>query len=394
MNNCPKCGNPMQEGVTICPICGTNTLENNEAAPAAAPVPPAPAPAPAPVEAAPAPAAPAPASVEASAPVEPASVVETSAAPAAPAETPGAIAPTVERIEGPTPVPGIPSSVVQPTVVLNEEKPLVANPKLEGKKPSKKTPIIVAAILIVVLGIAGFMFLNPGKSTKKPINNVPGEEVAMRDMASNGYYLRVAEDWDITEDGNNVIVSNKEGTVVLKLDHSTANLENINAQGIENVLKSDSTYQDVEVSEIDMSGRNTFLVTANINALPVQVFFINGGKSLTLGATVVYQSQDSKTKYESTVTEMIGSLSYSADSVRAIETMSEYSKMFGVFNKVNYSIPANKPVEESKPEEPAPVETKPEEVEEPAPAEENGENEDTPVDNQAKSPEQNPGEDE
>lgn len=25
MNNCPKCGNPLAPGVTICPICGTNT---------------------------------------------------------------------------------------------------------------------------------------------------------------------------------------------------------------------------------------------------------------------------------------------------------------------------------------------------------------------------------
>ena len=41
MSNCPKCGNQLQEGVTVCSICGTNILEKTEAQPAA----PAPAPA-------------------------------------------------------------------------------------------------------------------------------------------------------------------------------------------------------------------------------------------------------------------------------------------------------------------------------------------------------------
>ena len=36
MNNCPKCGNPLQVGTNSCPICGTNIL-------AAAPAPAQPA---------------------------------------------------------------------------------------------------------------------------------------------------------------------------------------------------------------------------------------------------------------------------------------------------------------------------------------------------------------
>ena len=36
MNNCPKCGNPLQVGTESCPICGTNTSAS--AAPAPAPV--------------------------------------------------------------------------------------------------------------------------------------------------------------------------------------------------------------------------------------------------------------------------------------------------------------------------------------------------------------------
>ena len=51
MSNCPKCGNPMQDGVDVCSICGTNILE--KAAPAEA------APAPAPAQPAAQPAAPA-----------------------------------------------------------------------------------------------------------------------------------------------------------------------------------------------------------------------------------------------------------------------------------------------------------------------------------------------
>ena len=81
MNNCPKCGNPLQAGVTSCPICGTNISSEGEpkqvsvesVVATATPAPAAEAPAPAPAPAQPAPVAaeaPAPAPAAPEAPVK------------------------------------------------------------------------------------------------------------------------------------------------------------------------------------------------------------------------------------------------------------------------------------------------------------------------------------
>lgn len=367
MNNCPKCGNPLQEGVSNCPICGTNILDGS--APAEAPAAPAPAPAPvAPAPTEPAPAAPAPVAETPAVPAEtPAPAAEPAPAPSTEPVTVGAIAPTVDRIESSTPVPGIPSSLASTTVGINENEPAVANPKLAPKK-SKKTVLIVAVVLLLVVGIACFMLLTP--SNKKSNNRTaePETEVALSDMASNGYHLKIAEGWELNEDGNNVILTNSESTVAIKLEHSNANLNTINANDIENILSQNESYKDVEVSSVDVSGRSAFLIATSINDFPVQIYFINGGSNLILGATIVYQSGDTKTKYEAVITEMIGSLSYSEASVKAIETVSQYSQMFGVYNNIIYNIPKEEEhisdvpeVEEEQPETPQ----EPEEPDEP-----------------------------
>ncbi|MBQ4032063.1 MAG: hypothetical protein II625_09945, partial [Bacilli bacterium] len=170
------------------------------------------------------------------------------------------------------------------------------------------------------------------------------------------------------EDGNNVILTNSESTVAIKLEHSNANLNTINANDIENILSQNESYKDVEVSSVDVSGRSAFLISTSINDFPVQIYFINGGSNLILGATIVYQSGDTKTKYEAVITEMIGSLSYSEASVKAIETVSQYSQMFGVYNNIIYNIPKEEEhisdvpeVEEEQPETPQ----EPEEPDEP-----------------------------
>jgi len=369
MNNCPKCGNPLQEGATSCPICGTNVLENQsqpvapvaEPAPAvqpaakpvepavpAAPVAPAQPAQPAPVEqpavqpAAPAPVAPAPASVE---------------QPAAPAEvTTAAIAPTVERVESPTPVPGIPASLSTESPVINAEQPLVENPNL-NKKKKKMNPLVIVLASVVIIGIIAGMTLMPGKKTTKKANNTNTDEIATYEMASNGYSIKLAEGWLIKEDGTNVLIKNKEETVIIKLEHSTTNLEKVEKANIETIMKNNENYKDVEVSEINMSGRNSFLVNTSINELPVQVYLINGGNNLMVGATIVYQSGDTKTKYEAEVTEMIGTLSYTVEySTRAIEEMSEYSTMFNIFGNVANNITTAPKEEETTPEPEQPAE--------------------------------------
>ena len=124
-NNCTKCGNPLQPGTTICPICGTNNINASAAPVAPAPVsaPEVPAPAPVtPVTPAPA-AAPAPGPVPGPAPVPgpvpvaptPVSAPATPAMPAMPAAEPAA--PVAETAPAAAePAPAMPAMSAVPSV--------------------------------------------------------------------------------------------------------------------------------------------------------------------------------------------------------------------------------------------------------------------------------------
>ena len=83
--------------------------------------------------------------------------------------------------------------------------------------------------------------------------------------------------------------------------------------------------------------------------MPVQIYFINGGSNLLIGVTIVYQSNDSKTKYEASVTQMIGTLSFADDSIKALDTINMYSNIFNTYNSIiNYH---ETPAEETTPSE-------------------------------------------
>ena len=85
---------------------------------------------------------------------------------------------------------------------------------------------------------------------------------------------------------------------------------------------------------------------------PIQVYFIGGGNNLTIGATIVYVSAETKTKYEAEVTEMIGSLSYSDESLKAITTIDMFNGAFGVYNGI-VAHSQNNQQQPTTPEEPA-----------------------------------------
>ncbi len=389
MNNCPKCGNPLQVGTTSCPICGTNISSSVQpeqktdgvkttvtvASVATPPAQPAAQPAVAQAQAAPAvatqpvaqPAAPAPVVEQAPVqqPVAPAPVQEVKVeqpapapapAPVAPTPTveaatpapvqpegkeetpidPNSIAPTIKPVEIGTPVPSIPAS-------LNPDAPVVtasvdASVKMEKpKKKSNKTAMVLLGILAVVV-IAAVLMMNLGGGTKlnSNVNTNAGKNSSLEITAvsTNGYKFNLEDGWLITEDGTNVIVTNKDETVAIKLDYTKNSLDTISKSTIESFFASRSDFTNTEVTETTISAKKAYLVNTQINQAMVQLYYINGGANLTLGATIVYQSVETKTKYEANVTELIGSLSYSDESLKAISSMEMYSNIFGVYNGV------------------------------------------------------------
>ena len=384
MNNCPKCGNPLQVGTSSCPICGTNilatTAEPAKEAPApVAPAPaspavvqvtekkevvtaptaqvvatPAPTPAPAPVvetpkavapkveTQTPAPVAPAPAPASTVAPVATETVVQpTTVEPTVTKTiTESEIAPTIKTIDAGTPVPSIPAS-------LSTDAPTEVEAPTKGKAKKaragikiNKNALVIGIVVIAALAGVYFMTIGNTNTLKNNPSNQPTEEknLASTSVSSHGYKINLADGWVSTEDSQNVVVTNINGTVAIKLDHNSTSLESITKETIEGYFQNRTEFSNTKVSETTISAKKAYLVDTNINSAPVQVYFISGTSSLTLGATVVYQSEESKTKYEAEITKMIGTLTYSDESLKAMDTLEMYANIFNVYNGVmNYT---------------------------------------------------------
>ena len=378
MNNCPKCGNPLQVGTTSCPICGTNIAsavqpvqnENGKTTVTVASVAKA---VPtsnvantssaqptqvAPVAQATQPAQtqvvqqatttqttqPLPEQTVAPQPVQPVEkpVVEPTqnVAPVAPTTEakeqvpidPNSIAPVIQPIEMSSPVPSIPSSLSESSTVVNAP---VENKKSKETKKINKNILVIAGILAVVI-IAAVLMMNIKPKTNLNNNAVNNKNstAEITAVSTNGYTFNLENGWLITEDGTNVIVTNKEETVAVKLNYTKDNLETISKSTIESYFASRTDFTNTEVIDTTISAKQTYLVNTQINQAMVQVYYINGGSNLTLGAVAVYQSSDTKEKYEANVTELIGSLSYSDESLKAINSMEMYSNIFNVYNGV------------------------------------------------------------
>lgn len=411
MNNCPKCGNPLQVGTSSCPICGTNTsssvapeqvtnengkttvtvasvatpvggsAQTQAAQPAPAPTPVAPAPTqvvepqvpttqpvvqeaavqkidaeptqpaapvptpapqpvaqvaePTPAVQAPVPATPVTEQVQAvtSTPAPAPQAIEPTAPTTEPVD-PNSIAPTIKPIEMATPVPSIPASVNPDVQVVTTTE----NVKLEKpKKKMNKNVLAIVGILAVVVIVAVLMMSMGGKNKLQTNTNTnPEKNSALNTTAvsSNGFKFNLEEGWVITEDGTNVIVTNKDETVAIKLDYTKSGLDTITQETIEGFFASRTDFTNTTVSKTTISAKDAYLVNTQINQAMVQLYYINGGANLTLGATIVYQSPETKTLYEANVTELIGTLSYSDDTLKAISSMQMYSNIFNAYSGV------------------------------------------------------------
>lgn len=416
MNNCPKCGNPLQAGVTSCPICGTNISSTNsqqpegnkgptpvdqqpateskpntvkvesvssapkveqsasptetqtktvvenkqepqvtkEPAPVATPV----TPTVEPVATSPTPEQPV---QEAPTPVKEATPqVQTPVQPQAPVAAPvenqspatiTQIAPTVQNTSAQTPVPSIPSSLVETDpVAANVAQAFKPTPEVKEKPKKKgKKGILLVAVVALLAVVGGVLYMNlSSKPAKPPVNPNPTNLAGTTAVSSNGYKFNLSQEWLINEDGSNVILTNTDETVAIKLDHSPSNISNITKEMIEKYINKSALYKDTTVSALQISAKDAYSINTYYNELPVQIYFIGGGTNLTLGITIVYQSDDTKSKYEATVTEMVGTISYSDESIKAISTMDMYSDIFNTYGGIINS--QNTPIEEPTPE--------------------------------------------
>ena len=184
--------------------------------------------------------------------------------------------------------------------------------------------------------------MSGGTSVGGGMSPAPEEpsNAATRSVVSNGYKFDITEGWVINEDGNNVVLTNSDDTVAIKLENLNSNLATVDAKVIESYYTSKSNFSDTTVVSTPISAKDAYVVNTTSNEMPIQVYYINCGTSLTLGATIVYQSADSREKYEGEVTELIATIAYSNDSVKAMSTIEMHSNIFSSYNGIfNHVVP-------------------------------------------------------
>jgi len=362
MNNCEKCGNPLQPGLTTCPICGTTAKSldaaitaqptNNEPIEALDEPPIASAPlttaAPAaPMQAQPMDINPAPAS-----PITPAQPMDIGA-PATPVplpegtpsfETPTQVASqpamftdagfTGMGINAATPsnqpvTLDVPASATTPAPATpqqtNPQPDKVAEPKKE-KKPNNTLLLIIVAIASLGLGVgAGFII---SSSMTKPAP-APTEEVAeTNENSENGYTFNIEEGWTPTTIGGKLIITNKDNDVTLRFSNNSGQFTNINASNIEVSLATKEGYTDVTAEKTTLGDKDVVIANAKNGDIYIQYYYTAHDVSNIIYVTVIYETKEAKDANEEKVKAIIESTKYTEEIQNAIEAISPHSQIY------------------------------------------------------------------
>ena len=316
-NNCTKCGNPLQPGTTICPICGTNNINANVApvapAPNPGPVPGsevAPGQAPAPVP----PIAPTPEGAPISNPVPPVPAPEGAPVP------PIAPAPAAE-----VPVPPIPAAAPAP----------------KEKKPANKKLFVIVGIIaaIIIIGaVVAMIVINNSSSTPEPTtnnNNTPAQKTptpTSNKMVLNGFSFALPNGWAIDTTGGTSAVVDKDATTIVQLQYETGDVNSFNKENLKNYFVTQG-FDNVEINEKTFGGKKGIVISTSKPGSAYQyAFYYIASTELTVGAGVVYSDSEAKSKNTSAVEQIMNTISYTPAANMASE-MSMYNEIMVHYGK-------------------------------------------------------------
>ena len=316
-NNCTKCGNPLQPGTTICPICGTNNINANVApvapAPNPGPVPGsevAPGQAPAPVP----PIAPTPEGAPISNPVPPVPAPEGAPVP------PIAPAPAAE-----VPVPPIPAAAPAP----------------KEKKPANKKLFVIVGIIaaIIIIGaVVAMIVINNSSSTPEPTtnnNNTPAQKTptpTSNKMVLNGFSFALPNGWAIDTTGGTSAVVDKDATTIVQLQYETGDVNSFNKENLKNYFVTQG-FDNVEINEKTFGGKKGIVISTSKPGSAYQyAFYYIASTELTVGAGVVYSDSEAKSKNSSAVEQIMNTISYTPAANMASE-MSMYNEIMVHYGK-------------------------------------------------------------
>ena len=323
-NNCTKCGNPLQPGTTICPVCGTNNIN---AAPAAQPAQPVAQP----TTAMPAvdPATGAPMAQPVAQPttamptVDPTTGVQPAVQPTQPVAQPTTAMPTVDA----TPVAPVATQPEAPTQPVAQGKPA------KEKKPVNKKLLIilgVGALLIVVVAVVLIFVLGqsaepaPSNESSSSDNLKPPARVASgATLTINGYSFKTPDGWKTNTTTEGISVYDAGPTTIVQLTRISGDLESADETSIKGSLEMDG-YTNVEYSKTKINDKDAIIIKAghNESAYIYEFYYISSDESI-IGGSVVYTGSEASSTNSSKVSELMNSLSYDS-TANALEDKSEF----------------------------------------------------------------------
>ncbi len=335
-NNCTKCGNPLQAGTTICPICGTNNINTKPATPEAAPAPATPAPVEAPVVAPAAPVTPAP-----------------EAAPAP--TTPAAPAP----VENPTVAP------TAPVAADKDAKKATKEPKApKEKKPINKKLLIIVGIVaaVIIIGaVVAMIIINNSSSTPEPVDN--SSEKTQKTVSSvgskvsiNNFEFLLPPNWNVDTTSGTTAIVNKEVSTIVQFSSVSGDVNDSLKEYIQGKLASQG-YENLDFQNKKIGNKEAIVAKAIKAGSEIQYdFYYIANSNLVVGAAVVYTNSEARTQNNNTVERIMQSLSFSG-TVNMISEISMYRSVITDYNESVGSVSETTPETPSGEEQPSTPET-------------------------------------
>jgi len=312
-NNCTKCGNPLQPGTTICPVCGTNNINATAQGVAQG--------------------------VTAQTPVQPAPA-QVAATPAT--EVAPAVAPAQAAVETPTiqPAPAVqpatpiaqttqPAAPAQPGIPTPQAMP--ANPEATKKPANKKLFIIVGVIAAVIIigAVVAMLLINNSASGNnevvEPTNNSNDEPEVVSNktrLSLNGYSFELADGWNTDTTNGTVTLYDDEQTTIVQLLNTAGDLNDFDTEASNEYLEG-LGYTDISVDEMTDNGKLAYVISGTYSDYQFEFYYIES-EDFVVGSSVIYTDENAKSNNQSIVSEMMMSLEY-AEAVNAISELDMFS---------------------------------------------------------------------
>lgn len=319
--NCSKCGNPLQAGTTICPVCGTNNINANVAP--AAPAQAAPAPVPqVPVDAALTAAPVQPAGTPAPAAAEPAPVAPATGVAPAPAQ-----APATEAVPAAQPTGAVP--VVAPSATAP------ATPPKEKPKGNSKTIIIIIVVgLVLIGGVVGVLFfINSNNSTPPAVdnpsnvngNNNQGTVAQNNNVSIEDFEYNLPAGWRVVESEDFVRLVKSDD---LEIEFAYL-MQDFTNQDILDLFTTIGI-TDAQINQATVSGKNAYTADFVNEEKNIRMYFVTVDGGTIMAAVQVYTDA-----VKGEVERIIGSIKYN-ESGKAIDIFDSFHEVvMKVYDKID-----------------------------------------------------------